>query len=67
MESTYTAQRRSDAYLLYAAVQRNPSDKQTIIKVMANTYINGMKDQARLSAQPPGPVGATHGQSQDNA
>lgn len=53
MKDTYTAQQRNDARLLYVAVRSNPPDKQTIIKVMANTYINGMKDQARLTTPPP--------------
>lgn len=50
MNSTYTESQRGDARLLYTAVRSNPPDKQTIIKVMANTYINGMKDQERLAA-----------------
>lgn len=49
----YTPQQCSDVIQLYAAVQSNPPDRQTIIKVMANTYINGMKDQERLSAYAP--------------
>lgn len=54
MNSTiYTPQQRGDIAQLYAAVRSNPPDKQTIIKVMANTYINGMKDQARLMAAQP--------------
>lgn len=50
MNSTYTSQQRSDILQLYAAVRSNPPDKQTIIKVMANTYINGMKAQDKLIA-----------------
>lgn len=52
MESTYTAQQRSDIVELYTAVQSIPPDRRTIIKVMANTYINGMMAQARLTAPP---------------
>lgn len=50
MESAYAPQQRSDVRQLYAAVQSNPPDKQTIIKVMANTFINGMKAQDKLFA-----------------
>lgn len=50
MENAYTTEQRSDAFLLYAAVRSNPPDKQTIIKVMANTYISGMKAQDKLVA-----------------
>lgn len=49
MENTYTPQQRSDVLQLYAAVQSNPPDKQTIIKVMANTFISGMKAQDKLT------------------
>jgi len=49
MESTYTSQQRSDVLQLYAAVQSNPPDKQTIVKVMANTFISGMKAQEKLA------------------
>lgn len=50
MNSTYTPQQRSDALQLYAAVRNNPPDKQTILKVMANTFISGMKAQDKLVA-----------------
>lgn len=46
--TTYTKQQRNDARLLYAAVRSNPPDKQAIVKVMANTFINGMNAQERL-------------------
>ena len=52
MENIYTTQQRSDARRLYAAVGSNPPDRQTIIKVMANTFISGMLAQERLTAQP---------------
>ncbi len=52
-DTIYTPQQRSDIVQLYAAVRSNPPDKQSIIKVMANTYINGMTAQALLTAQPP--------------
>lgn len=49
--TTYTPEQRSDIAALYAAVRSNPPDKQTIIKVMANTFINGMTAQERLTAR----------------
>ena len=49
--TTYTPEQRSDIAALYAAVRSNPPDKQTIIKVMANTFINGMVAQERLTAR----------------
>lgn len=52
MENVYTTQQRGDAHQLYAAVGSNPPDRQTIIKVMANTFISGMLAQERLSSQP---------------
>ena len=56
MESIYSTQQKSDVLQLYAAVQSNPPDKQTIIKVMAEAFINGMKAQYRLTATG-GPAG----------
>lgn len=51
MESMYTKQQRGDASLLYAALKSVQPDKQTILKVMANTFINGMIAQERLQAE----------------
>ena len=54
--TTYTPQQCSDVVQLYAAVQSNPPDRQTIIKVMANTFISGMTAQDRLTAPPSAPA-----------
>ncbi|MBD5151291.1 MAG: hypothetical protein HDT16_02075 [Oscillibacter sp.] len=51
MENTYTNQQRGDAILLYNAIRATPPDKRSVVKVMANTFINGMRAQEQLTAQ----------------
>ena len=51
METTYTNQQRGDAILLYDALRATPPDKRSIVKVMANTFIDGMRAQEQLMDQ----------------
>lgn len=50
-KNIYSSLQKNDVLQLYAAVQSNPPDKQTIIKIMAEAFINGMQVQERLTAE----------------
>jgi len=48
-ETVYSPKQRTDVIQLYAAVHSTPQDKRTIIKVLAETFANGMATQAALT------------------
>ena len=49
-EPKYTAQQAAEGVLFYDTLKSVPEDKQDIVAMMAEAFINGMNMQERLTA-----------------
>lgn len=52
---SYTLAQAAEAGQLFSAIESVPLDKQPIVKIMTEAFINGMIAQERLSSQAPPP------------
>ena len=50
-EPRYTAQQAADGVLFYDTLKSVPEDKQDIVAMMAEAFINGMNAQEQLAAK----------------
>ena len=50
-EPKYTAQQAAEGVLFYDTLKSVPEDKQDIVAMMAESFINGMNAQEQLAAK----------------
>lgn len=50
-EPKYTAQQAAEGVLFYDTLKSVPEDKQDIVAMMAEAFINGMNAQEQLAAK----------------
>lgn len=50
-EPRYTAQQAAEGVLFYDTLKSVPEDKQDIVALMAEAFINGMNAQEQLAAK----------------
>lgn len=50
-EQKYTAQQAAEGVLFYSILKSVPEDKQDIVALMAEAFINGMNAQEQLAAK----------------
>ena len=50
-EPRYTAQQAAEGVLFYDTLKSVPEDKQDIVALMAEAFINGMSAQEQLAAK----------------
>lgn len=50
-EPRYTAQQAAEGVLFYDTLKSVPEDKQDIVAMMAEAFINGMNAQEQLAAK----------------
>lgn len=50
-EQKYTAQQAAEGVLFYDTLKSVPEDKQGIVALMAEAFINGMNAQEQLTAK----------------